>query len=178
MPWTDIPSVPVGEPIADMDDWLNTYVSGNLTYLFGAFSGALVYQSAAQSISDNTWTSLQYASEAFDTGAYHDTATNNTRLTIPAGGDGLARILGNVGFESLTDENTRGARLLKNGTDVLAETRWGRACNSDQHGIAVETLDNDATAGDYYELQAFHLRGSAVNTVADRRYFFAIRVTD
>lgn len=177
MPWTDIPPVSVGEPIGDMDDWLNTYISGNLTFLFGAFSGALVYQSAAQSISNNTWTSLQYAAEAFDTAGYHDTATNNTRLTVPTGGDGLARILANVGFESLTDENTRGCRVLKNGTDVLAETRWGRACSADQHGIAVETIDS-AAAGDYYEIQAFHLRGSAANTVADRRYFFAIMVLE
>jgi len=161
-----------------MDDWLNTYISPNLTYLYGEFAGALVYQSGAQSISNNTWTSLQYASEAFDTAAYHDTVTNNTRLTIPAGASGLARIVGNVGFETLTDENTRGCRVLKNGTDVLVETRWGRACSADQHGIAIETIDNDASAADYYEFQAFHLRGSAVNTVADRRYFFAIRVIE
>jgi len=58
----------------------------------GAFSGCLVENQVAQSIPSQTTpqTALVFgtSSEQYDVGGYHDEATNNTRLTIPTGGDG------------------------------------------------------------------------------------------
>ena len=50
-----------------------------------AFTGAVVYKSANQSISNGSWTLATWDSELLDTDGYHDNSTNNDRLTIPAG---------------------------------------------------------------------------------------------
>lgn len=47
---------------------------------------ALVGKTANQSISGNTNTLISWNTESYDTNAFHDNATNNTRLTAPATG--------------------------------------------------------------------------------------------
>jgi hypothetical protein len=50
-------------------------------------AGARVYHNAAQSVTPSG-TYLAYNSERWDTNGFHDTATNNSRLTVPSGLDG------------------------------------------------------------------------------------------
>lgn len=49
------------------------------------FRGTLVYNNTNQSIPTNTSTYLSFNSEIYDTSSIHDTVTNNSRLTVPAG---------------------------------------------------------------------------------------------
>jgi hypothetical protein len=75
---------------------------------------------ANQNISASTFTALAWNGETFDTDAFHDNVTNNTRITIPAGKGGKYQITGLVDF----DNNTTGQRniiIRRNGTvDELA----------------------------------------------------------
>jgi hypothetical protein len=50
-----------------------------------AFVGCRLKQTANQTISNNTNTAIQWNSEDYDTDAFHDNSTNNTRITIPSG---------------------------------------------------------------------------------------------
>lgn len=50
------------------------------------FSGARVYHSANQSLTANVTLTLVFNSEKFDSDLYHNTSTNNSRLTIPSTG--------------------------------------------------------------------------------------------
>lgn len=45
-----------------------------------------VYHSTTQSISDSTWTAVNFNSERFDNDSIHDPVTNNTRLTCKTAG--------------------------------------------------------------------------------------------
>jgi hypothetical protein len=50
--------------------------------------GCHVYHNADQTITNATLTAINFNSERFDTDAFHDNSTNNTRLTIPSGKGG------------------------------------------------------------------------------------------
>jgi hypothetical protein len=67
-----------------------------------AFVGASLYKSGFQNISQNTFTAVTWNSELFDTDAFHDTSTNTSRITIPAGKDGKYLITGVVAWSSGT----------------------------------------------------------------------------
>lgn len=90
-------------------------------------------KSAHQTISHNTLTTVTFDTEDFDVGNLHDTVTNNSRFTVPVGGDGIYLI---VAQASWTGRNASGGRLgayiYKNGTTRI--------------GIQEETPD--ATTGD------------------------------
>lgn len=51
----------------------------------GGFSGALVSRSSTQSVSGSVDTIVNWNDEIYDTDTFHDTVTNNSRITIPAG---------------------------------------------------------------------------------------------
>ena len=88
-----------------------------------------VHHSTTQSISNATWTALNFDTEDLDVGSMHDNVTNNTRLTIPTGGDGLYFCGGSVSFASTSTANNRAVRLLKNGaTQVSTLTQVAFAC--------------------------------------------------
>jgi hypothetical protein len=78
------------------------------------FAGAYV-TGATVSVANNTLTTLAFNAETFDTNAYHDNSTNNSRITIPSG---------KAGYYLFTaagqwNNNTNGRRELyaaKNGT--------------------------------------------------------------
>jgi hypothetical protein len=79
------------------------------------FSGVLLDNSASYNISNNTATALTFDTETYDTDAYHSTATNTSRITIPAGKAGYFQVGGH--FEM--NANTSGFRILsiyKNGS--------------------------------------------------------------
>ena len=52
------------------------------------FVGCSLYKSAAQTISNTTFTAITFNSESFDTDAFHNDTTNNSRITIPTGKGG------------------------------------------------------------------------------------------
>ena len=64
-------------------DW-NASGRDNITYLYDR-GRVRVYHNANQSIANTTATALAFNSERFDSGSYHSTSSNTSRLTLGAG---------------------------------------------------------------------------------------------
>lgn len=95
--------------------------------------GADALRATNLTLSGNTL--VLWTSEAFDVGAMHDNSTNNSRLTVPSGGDGLWLAGANV-RSSVTSTITATLRL--NGTTTLAtKTRSGAANSTNATSISM-----------------------------------------
>jgi len=81
------------------------------------FAGVSLQQTTGQSISNNTDTFLTFDTENFDTNAFHDNSTNNTRITIPAGKGGYYQFNFAVRYTS-GSSNALVAKLYKNGVEA------------------------------------------------------------
>lgn len=129
-----------------------------------ADSGARVTHSTTQSTTSGAWPAAIFDTEDYDTDAYHDTVTNNSRFTIPAGLDGKFLIGGVVAFANNTT-GTRGARIVENGgaggthLEVLQDATQGSLITA----IAFSTI-KDLVATDYVEMDIFQDSGGALDT--------------
>jgi hypothetical protein len=128
--------------------------------------GALVYITATQSISDTTFTSINFTSEAYDTDSIHDNSTNNERLTVPAGVIKI-RLSLQIGFAA----NATGGRaitLLKNGGPVGVGGVWETETSPDASWDTMLTGTTgiiSVTGGDYFEARVYQTSGGALNVV-------------
>lgn len=103
-------------------------------------------------------TAIQFNGEDFDTASMHDNATNNTRITIPSGGD--------VGFWLLTAQisfpaNATGHRkldILENGVSI-AQVDVGTAGGGNPTVLPILAVLNAPAVGNYYEVAATQLSG-------------------
>jgi hypothetical protein len=77
--------------------------------------GCSITGTGTQSISSSTWTALTYNSESFDTDAFHDNATNNTRITIPTGKGGKYLITSCCQWSSASGTGRRMLKIYLNG---------------------------------------------------------------
>jgi len=125
-----------------------------------AYLGASVFNSANQSIANNTVVALTFNSESFDTDSIHSTATNTSRLTIPTGKSGKYLISGGLYWAG----NATGGRstyVHKNGTRIFYAVQ---PVNQNTANIGLSwSYVVDATAGDYYEFFVFQDSGGALN---------------
>jgi hypothetical protein len=162
----------------------NTHIRDNETWLKGAFTqlnvtsdaakakitpalvGARVYKAADQTITNNTQTALNFDSERFDSDTFHDTVTNNTRLTIPASMGGNYIIGGGINFAA----NATGQRVLYiyvNGTGagfpIVADTNIPGAATAVY--MNVSTLFH-FSAADYAELIVYQTSGGNLSVTA------------
>jgi len=123
----------------------------------GAFSGAQVYNSAAQNILNNTLTTLTFNSERFDTHDFHSTVTNTDRLTIPA--DGIYLVVLTIEWQ----QNTTGYRAA-----YITTSAVGKATATDLRATAAVgpaqtvTLITDLSAGDYLTARVLQNSGSTI----------------
>lgn len=79
--------------------------------------GAKVYRTSDQTITNNTFEAIAFDNETFDSDGFHDNATNNTRITIPAGKGGKYRVRAAATWNG----NATGKReitIRKNGSGV------------------------------------------------------------
>lgn len=119
-----------------------------------AFVGCKLYKTSDQSISNATHTAITYQAEYFDTDSFHDTSTNTSRITIPAGKGGKYLI---VCKAFSMEGNTTGVRnasiRLNNTTDIVSNAISipGVASNAQQYFSAIWEL----TAGDYIEHRVY-----------------------
>ncbi len=122
------------------------------------FSGAFVTSSTNPSIANNTLTTVAFNSETYDTDAYHDNSTNNSRITIP---------VGKTGYYSVTatgqwDINANGRRELyiaKNGT-LLASCEVTASAAAYPSPFFTSPLY--LTAADYLEVKMYQSSGGAL----------------
>lgn len=120
-----------------------------------AFSGARAFRSAAQTISNDTWTAINFNDEAFDTDAYHDNSTNNTRLTISSAGYYL------VGGSLLFAANSSGLRAIqiKHSTAGIV-SYTNKIPVSPSISTSLETTAHlYYQTGGYYELECYQNSG-------------------
>jgi hypothetical protein len=112
------------------------------------FAGVSVGNSSgSQVIANNTWTAINWATEDFDTDAYHSTSSNTSRITVPAGKAGKYQINAFLVF----DPNTTGVRYIgiyKNGT--LYKTTSVKA--NDQYPTLQISVIADLAVDDYIQV--------------------------
>ena len=109
------------------------------------------YRTATQSLTNSTWTSIALTSESFDTEDLHDTATNNSRVTIKT--PGIYQITGHLYFGANTT-GSRQARIYKNGATTLDYWTAQPTTTGDISAklFAMASLAQD----DYIEMQGWH----------------------
>ena len=121
------------------------------------FIGCSLYKNANQTISNATNTAISFQVESYDTDAFHDNSTNNSRITIPSGKGGKYLITGSIAWS--TGANERVAMIYKNGALV---NNMHQLYPQNLGGFyAPFTYTINLVAGDYIEL--FCYQGSGGN---------------
>lgn len=142
-------------------DGTNVYPIGAPTTSTGlSVPRALVYNSTAQSIPNNTVTIMNFNSETYDTDSIHDNATNNTRLTCKTAGDY------SIGADIIWATNGVGNRLLQallNGTTVIWDTGIVNLGAGYQSRQGFLTLPRTLAVNDYVELRVYQDSGGALS---------------
>ena len=159
----DTLAVPSGVTIANSGT--ATGFGGDNTPSFSA------YASAAQAVSTDTHTKINFDSEYWDTDSAYD--TTNKRFVVPSGEGGKYAIASSIGW--LQWSNTSGSLLQDkriqiqiriNGSGVnirgLLQTN-NSSTQSGQNNLSVSTAGTiELSAGDYIEVFVLHQSGSAV----------------
>ena len=118
-----------------------------------SYKGVKVHKTATQSVSNGpSDVAVTFDAEDWDTDGFHDNASNNSRLTVPAGLSGkIFRVWGNIGLTGWTGSGSIvRARIIKNGSTVLAECGAG-----EQGGVDTGLCPHWTgvlSSGDYVEL--------------------------
>ena len=120
----------------------------------GAFVGCYAYHDTTQSFSENSWTNLSLNSEKYDTSAFHDNSTNNTRLTMPS--TGYYRITGGTWLATTSGTNYLAVNV--DGSTVL----YGSTTNNFGSSGIRTSVDVHLTAGQYIELMAYHTQSGSL----------------
>lgn len=137
----------------------NVKALGDFTLGPPRFSG---YQAAAQSVADNTWTSLAIDTEIIDSDAGHSTVTNTSRYTATVPGTYL--VIGTTGWNSNTT-GLRRARLALNGAPIIGTGSGASApATSGVNGQIVASLVVMNGTTDYVEVQGNQTSGGALTT--------------
>lgn len=124
--------------------------------------GCRAAASAYTSVTNSTETVLAFGSESDDTDGYHDTVTNNSRITVPSGLAGVYSISGLVQF-AVSSTGQRYCRLKVNGTPSdFGQTAQGIATLGTH---VVLSQQRRLAVGDYIELIAFQNSGGALNAI-------------
>jgi len=127
-----------------------------------SFVGVLCKKGATQTISNTTDTVLNFSgADHYDTDGFHDPATNNSRITIPAGLGGYYMVYG----LNTWDANATGRRfceLKKNGTKIFTSNGFGP--NSTAAPSNMISLVLNLAATDYVEYQVWQSSGGNLDT--------------
>ncbi len=134
-------------------------ISGTTITSAAGFIGVRAYNSGALSTSNDTNTILTLDSERYDTTAFHSTASNTSRLTVPTGQAGYYHITASVEWANAAG-GSRGIEILLNGATVIAG-QSGLPTTSDSIVTkqAVSTDYNLAVA-DYVEIRVRQTQGT------------------
>jgi hypothetical protein len=141
------------------------YYSGSAWVAVGAasaptFVGCSLYDTnATQSISNNTSTLVTWNSENFDTSTFHSTATNTSRITIPAGKAGYY-LFTSYGFFGDNATGNRRLDLRKNGSLIRS---WPTPSTTATFSGLTITCFLSLAEADYIEIAVFQSSGGALN---------------
>jgi len=130
------------------------------------FSGAVITQGSAQTIANGTSTTINFDTEILDVGGYHDNATNNSRLTIPAGKTGYVLLHGKVNMTA----NATGASeafIMKNGGAISGNTYKNTASF---YASPMVTIISSCVPGDYFQIGMYQDSGGNLNTISGQTF--------
>lgn len=134
---------------------------GGLAAGSGSFSGALVTNSGAQTLTTAEFNALTFDTESFDTDSYYSSGSP-TKLTVTTAGKYL--ITGAVDFTSnATGQRSIAIRL--NGTTYVS-WQWVQAANGNRTALSIAAIVS-AAANDYYELIGTQNSGGDLATEVD-----------
>jgi hypothetical protein len=137
------------------------------------FVGCSIKNTGSQTLSNNTDVALAFNAETYDTDAFHDTVSNNSRITIPSGLGGYYMFNCAVGFQNSTTGNRR-LQLFKNGVTTSPE---GYAITKPPGLTSIAySVVLAAAASDYFQLIAFQDNGSDIVAEQQGTSFQAIKV--
>jgi len=120
-----------------------------------SFVGCKAYKSASATLSNATATTVTWNSEYFDTDAIHDTSTNASRFTVPAGKAGKWQLSITLAYDS-NSTGYRMIRVLKNGAFFNVNV-FAPANGDETHSSHTDIFN--LSVGDYMETQAYQNSG-------------------
>lgn len=139
-----------------------------------------LFHSALQSIVNSTQTALAWDNESFDTASLHDTAVNNSRITIPTNGNKGIWLFSTVVTWADSQIGQRVISIRKNGVGTtiaqFSDPQSGvAAVNASQK---LSCMVSAPTVGDYFEVFVFQLSGGNLNVVQGTTitFFEAIQI--
>lgn len=143
------------------------------------FYGASVRKAADQTGANYTaGVTIAWDQETFDTGGWHDTVTNNSRMTVPTG-LGITKVVctANVRIQNITSGQTVSFGIMKNGSLVYDGVIVGDSVD------ALTSLSKyvsggpiDCVAGDYFEAWLFVNSDTSIDIIATRSSFAIMAV--
>lgn len=133
--------------------------------------GALAHKVADETADYSTQAAVPWDKEARDTDSIHDTATNNTRMTVPTGVT-LVQLQGSVLITGATSGEHANLYLTKNGvqTAIGLPSTKGEVTDT-VLSMAVASAVLEVTAGDYFELELEVETDTSVTLDNDRSWF-------
>jgi hypothetical protein len=128
---------------------------------FAAPPAFRAYSTVTQSLTDNTWTSLNLDTEQFDNYGGHSTSTNTSRYTCQLAG--IYLVTGVATFASNGTGN-RAVRLAVNGTAYPGSFVKAPAPVTTASGGQITTALVSLAVGDYVEVMGNQNSGTALAT--------------
>lgn len=126
---------------------------------------AVVWRSSDMSITDSTYTAIQFDTDIYDPYGFHSTVSNTSRLTVPAGLAGTYRICGRWGDWAGSGAGRGSITIRLNGTtDIGRSAHWLAAVGA---ATSWTSTHYDLAAGDYVELRAYQDSGATVAVPGD-----------
>lgn len=141
----------------------------------GAAMGCDLFLVSTRNVSNANPTAIAFSDERWDSDSLHQNSTNNTRITVPAGGDGLWLVRGTIEYATQATGTSREAMIYLNGGARAADRRTpvdGRATVVNVEMIVA------AVAGDYFELYGYQNSGITLAAGVTFTRFQANRLGD
>lgn len=152
-----------------------SYGPFNLTPAFNGVQAKLNASLTSQDITGLTLLVFN-GGDIFDTNAWHDPASNNTRIVIPSGVS-YVQFFGQVGIQNATANEVFDVLLRKNGAAIT--TGQVSASLSSGHLTPcwqIASYPMAVTPGDYFEMQVQVAADTSVDILVSRTWLTAMKV--
>lgn len=139
-----------------------------------SYVGVGLTKSATQAITTATYTAVSWDGEGWDTNAYHDNVTNNSRVTIPSGKAGKYLVTVNIIYAASATGSIRLVNIYKNGTGTGDQNF---ATNASFNSTAICSKVFDLAVGDYIQAFCYQDSGGNLNVQPTSTHGTSMQVT-
>lgn len=136
--------------------------------------GASATRATNQSIPNSAYTAISFDAASFDSNGFWS-AGAPTRLTVPAGGDGVYIVSTEAHWQASAVGN-RGLALHVNGASYEGQV-FGPNCGGVGQPFQGFAKQVELVAGDYVEIQAFQDSGGALNVLGSAELSPCLQLT-